>query len=73
MSKKKEELTPEEISQFEKETGVKVIDVKIPLIEYEGKRWRPIRNQAEYMCAAFDNEPILRIGETQWVDEKWKP
>ena len=73
MSKKKEELTPEEIAQFEKETGVKVIYVKIPLIEYEGKRWRPIRNQAEYMCAAFDNEPILRIGETQWVDEKWKP
>ena len=73
MSKKKEELTPEEIAQFEKETGVKVIDVEVPLIEYEGKRWRPIRNQAEYMCAAFDNEPILRIGETQWVDEKWKP
>ena len=72
MSKKKEKLTPEEIAQFEKDTGVKVIDVKIPLIEYEGKRWRPIRNQAEYMCAAFDNEPILRIGETQWVDEKWK-
>ena len=73
MNKKKEELTPEEIAQFEKETGVKVIDVKVPLIEYEGKRWRPIRNKAEYMCAAFDNEPILRIGETQWVDEKWKP
>ena len=73
MNRKKKELTPEEIAQFEKETGVKVIDVMIPLIEYEGKRWRPIRNEAELMCAAFDNEPILRIGETQWVDEKWKP
>ena len=73
MNKKKEELTPEEIAQVEKETGVKVRDVKVPLIEYEGKRWRPIRNQAEYMCAAFDNEPILRIGETQWVNVKWKP
>ena len=73
MNKKKKELTPEETAQFEKETGVKVLDVKIPLIEYEGKRCRPIRNEAELMCAAFDNEPILRIGETQWVDEKWKP
>ena len=73
MNKKNEELTPEEIAQFEKETGMKVIDAKIPLIEYEGKRWRAIRSEAEYMCAAFDNEPFLIIGETQWVDEKWIP
>ena len=71
--KKNNEPTPEEIARFEEVTGTKVIDASIPLIEYEGKRWRPIRNQAEYMCAAFDNEPILRIGETQWVNEKWKP
>ena len=73
MKKKNNELTPEEIAQFEKCTGTKVIDANIPLIEYEGKRWRPFKSEAEVMCANFDNEPILRIGETLWVNENWKP
>ena len=73
MNKKNNELTPEEIAQFEKCTGTKVIDANIPLIEYEGNRWRPFKSDAEVLCANFDNEPILRIGETLWVNENWKP
>ena len=70
--KKNHEPTPEEIAQFEEVTGTKVIDASIPLIEYKGKRWRPFKNEAEVMCANFDNEPILIIGETPWVGENWK-
>ena len=73
MKKKNNELTPEEIARFERCTGTKVIDANIPLIEYEGKRWRPFKSDAEVMCAVFDNESILRIGETLWVNENWKP
>ena len=73
MNRKNNELTPEEIAQFEKATGAKILDVNIPLIEYKEKRWRLIKSDAELMCAIFDNEPILRIGETQWVNDNWKP
>lgn len=27
----------------------------------EGKYWRPISSQAEFFCAAWDNEPLLNI------------
>lgn len=73
MSKKKLELTPEVIARFEKETGAKVVDAKNLIIEYEGKRWRPIKDRIEIMCASFDNEQILMLGNTQWIGENWNP
>ena len=66
------ELTPEIIALVEKATGVKVIDAENDIIEYEGKQWKTLRSQSEYLCACFDNEPLLCIGETQWVDVNWK-
>ena len=71
MSKKNKVLTPEVIARFEKATGAKVVDAKNLIIEYEGKRWRPIKNKMEIMCAAFDNEPVLILGKTQWIGENW--
>ena len=71
MSKKNKVLTPEVIARFEKATGAKVVDAKNLIIEYEGKRWRPIKNRVEIMCASFDNEPVLILGKTQWIGENW--
>lgn len=71
MSKKNKVLTPEVIARFEKATGAKVVDAKNLIIEYEGKRWRPIKNKMEIMCVAFDNEPVLILGKTQWIGENW--
>ena len=73
MSKKNKVLTPEVIARFEKATGAKVVDAKNLIIEYEGKRWRPIKNKMEIMCAAFDNDPVLILGKTQWIGEDWNP
>ena len=73
MSKKNKVLTPEVIARFEKETGAKVVDAKKLIIEYEGKRWRPIKNRIEIMCASFDNEQILMLGNIQWIGENWNP
>ena len=64
---KKKVITQEQIEKFESNTGVKVIDVEKMFIEYEGKQWRPIKNQAEFFCVIFDNEPILNIGECSFV------
>lgn len=73
MSKKNKELTPEVIARFEKATGAKVVDAKNLIIEYEGKRWRPIKNRIDIMCASFDNEEILMLGNTLWIGENWNP
>ena len=73
MNKKNKELTPEVIARFEKATGAKVVDAKNLIIEYAGKRWRPVKNRVEIMCASFDNEPILILGKTQWIGENWNP
>lgn len=73
MSKKNKELTPEVIARFEKATGAKVVDAKNLIIEYEGKRWRPIKNRIEIMCASFDNEEILMLGNIEWIGENWNP
>ena len=78
MSKKNKELTPEVIARFEKATGAKIVDVgngdiENLVIEYKVKRWRPIKHRIEVMCAFWDNEPILMLGNTQWIGENWKP
>ena len=73
MSRINKEMAPEVIARFEKATGAKVVDAKNLIIEYEGKRWRPIKNRVEIMCASFDNEEILMLGNTQWIGENWNP
>lgn len=67
------EISPELIAEFEENTGAKVINTNPLQIEYEGKQWRPIMNTSDLLCASFDNEPILNIGDSQWVDVNWKP
>lgn len=36
---KKEPITKEMIENFEKQTGVKVLDAEKMLIDYDGKKW----------------------------------
>ena len=73
MSKKNKEISHELIERLEKIARVKVVDAENLIIEYAGKRWRPVKNRVEIMCASFDNEPILILGKTQWIGENWKP
>ena len=72
MSKNRRGISSEKMAELDKANGVKVIDVDYPLIEYAGKNWRPIKDFAESLCAAWDNEPTLMIGESQWVNVNWK-
>ena len=51
----------------------KVVDAKNLIIEYEGKRWRPVKNSVEMLCASFDNVPVLMLGRITWIDESWNP
>lgn len=63
----KEPITKEMIENFENQTGVKVLDAEKMLIEYDGQKWRPVKNQSEYLCICFDNEPVLIIDELPYV------
>lgn len=65
---KRKKPTKEEIIEFvESRYGVKVLDIDKGIMEYEGKKWRPIKNQSEFFCICFDNEPVLNIGECSFV------
>lgn len=63
----KEPISKEMIENFESNTGAKVIDAEQMIIEYGGQKWRPIKNQSEFLCICFDNEPVLNIGELPFV------
>jgi hypothetical protein len=63
----KEPITKEMIENFESNTGAKVIDAEKMIIEYGSQKWRPIKNQSEFLCICFDNEPVLNIGELPFV------
>ncbi len=64
---KKKPITKEMIENFESNTGIKVINLEKMHLEYEGKKWRPIENQIEFLCICFDNEPVLNIGKHPFV------
>ena len=49
----KEPITKEMIENFESNTGAKVIDAEQMIIEYGGQKWRPIKNQSEFLCICF--------------------
>ena len=61
----------EAIRRFEESTGAKVISVEDWILEYEGQRWRPAKDQAEFFCAVWDGAPILHINEMAFVLETY--
>lgn len=69
----KKEITKEMIEYFESQTGAKVLDVEEMIIEYEGKKMRPVKDQSEFMCLCFDNEPVLFLRDCTFVSVDYKP
>lgn len=63
----KKEITKEMIEYFESQTGVKVLDVEEMIIEHEGKKMRPVKDQFEFMCLCYDNEPVLFLRDYTFV------
>lgn len=61
-------LTPEEQKEIEEDLHIKILDIDNGIIEYEGKKWKPVKSMEDLLMICNDNEPVLRIGEGQWVD-----
>ena len=65
MSKKRKRRTtnasPKQIKQIEDLLGVKFVDFHKGIFLFEGIVWKPIGNSVEYICAAWDNVPMIRI------------
>lgn len=59
------------IKKMEDELGIKFIDFQNGIILYQGIKWRPLRDNAEYLCAAFDGIQILRIYNFVFVPTTW--
>lgn len=82
MSKKKKRkqqfsVSPEEIQSIEKELGVKFIDFYKGIFKFHGIAWKPVKNGIEYLCASWDNVPMIRISTGRstchFVPLEWKP
>jgi len=77
MSKKKKKFNFDQsqnqamIKKMEDELGIKFIDFQNGIILYQGIKWRPLRDNAEYLCAAFDGIQILRIYNFVFVPTTW--
>lgn len=77
MSKKKKKFNFDEsqnqamIKKMEDDLGIKFIDFLEGIILYQGIKWRPLKNNAEYLCAAFDGIQILRIYNFVFVPTTW--
>lgn len=77
MSKKKKKFNFEEsqnqamIKKMKDDLGIKFIDFLEGIILYQGIKWRPLKNNAEYLCAAFDGIQILRIYNFVFVPTTW--
>lgn len=77
MSKKKKKFNFDQsqnqamIKKMEDEIGIKFIDFQNGIILYQGIKWRPLRDNAEYLCAAFDGIQILRIYNFVFVPTTW--
>ena len=61
-------LTPEEQKEIEEKLNIKILDLDEGIIEFQGKKWKPIKSMEDLLMDCHDNEPVLRIGEGQWVD-----
>lgn len=59
------------IKKMEEELGIKFLDFLEGIILYQGIKWRPLKNNAEYLCAAFDGIQILRIYNFVFVPTTW--
>lgn len=75
MAKKKiQKPTLEQIKAFEEKTGLKVIDVEKTILQTDdGVMWRPLKNQAELLCACWDGVEVLNVGKSPFVPSFWKP
>ena len=61
-------ITPDEQREIEEGLGIKIIDIEYGIIEYDGKRWKPVRSMEDLLQICNDDEPVLNIGGSQWVD-----
>lgn len=61
-NKAKKMPTKEELIKFvESETGAKVLDIDKGIMEYEGKKWRPITDNFELLSLAFENVSLMEM------------
>ena len=81
MSKKRRKRTAnacsKQIKQIEDLLGVKFVDFHKGIFLFEEIVWKPIDNGAEYLCAAWDNVPMIRISAgnsiCHFVPLAWRP
>lgn len=70
-------VSPKDIQRIEEELGVKFIDFHRGIFKFYGIVWKPVKNGIEYLCASWDNVPMIKISAGRstchFVPLEWKP
>ena len=48
-------LTPEEQKEIEEKLNIKILDLDEGIIEFQGKKWKPIKSMEDLLMVCHDN------------------
>lgn len=75
--KQRLEVSPEQIQRIEEGLGVKFVDFQRGIFKFKDIVWKPVKNEAEYLCASWDNVPMIRLSAGRstchFVPLGWRP
>lgn len=70
-------ISPKDIQRIEEELGVKFLDFYKGIFKTHGIIWKPVKNRIEYICASWDNVPMIKISAGRstchFVPLDWEP
>ena len=70
-------ISPKDIQRIENELGVKFLDFYKGIFKTHGIIWKPVRNRIEYICASWDDVPMIKISAGRstchFVPLEWEP
>lgn len=70
-------ISPQEVLRIEELLGVKILDFHKGIIKQHGIVWKPIKHKIEYLCASWDDVPMMKISvghaTCHFVPLEWEP
>ncbi len=70
-------ISPKDIQRIEEELGVKFLDFYKGIFKTHGIVWKPVKNKIEYICASWDDVPMIKISAGRstchFVPLDWEP
>ena len=70
-------VSPKEIQRIEELLGVKFLDFYKGIFKIHGIVWKPVKSRIEYICASWDDVPMMKLSVERatcyFVPLEWEP